>query len=264
MSRGGLISYFVYFPLNPFAFHFYQWFVSILSAMAIGMSKAGFVGIGVVPVVLMAHVLPTKASTGVILPMLMIGDMVSVILFHRHAIWRYVLYLLPAAVVGVMCGAWLMSRIPSSVFGHVLGGLILLIAGLMLLLRFFRNQVARIAQHPGVAFPSGWLAGVTTMLANISGPLMTVYLLACKLPKMQFVGTLSWFFFLLNLSKLPFSAGMGFVNRESLFLNLLLAPFVLFGAWLGRRLLPAFSQSAFEMMLLLLTFAGGAQLMITG
>jgi len=232
--------------------------------MSIGMSKAGFVGIGVIPVVLMAHLLPAKASTGVILPMLMIGDTISVILFHRHAIWRHVLSLLPAAVVGVVCGAWLMSRIPFSVFGHVLGGLILLIAGLMLLTRFFGNQMARIAQYPGVAFASGWLAGVATMLANISGPLMTVYLLACKLPKMQLVGTLSWFFFILNMSKLPFSSGMGFVNRESLCLNLLLAPFVLFGAWLGRRLLSAFSQSAFERMLLLLTVAGGVQLLITG
>ncbi len=196
--------------------------------------------------------------------MLMIGDIVSVVLFRRHTIWRHVLCLLPAAIAGVICGAWLMSYIPSSIFGHVLGGLILSITGLMLLPRFFGHQLARIAQHPGVAIPSGWLAGVTTMLANVSGPLMTVYLLACKLPKMQFVGTLAWFYFLLNLSKLPFSVGMGLINRESLFLNLVMVPFVLAGVWLGRRLLAAFSQTAFEMMLLLFTFAGGLQLLITG
>ena len=224
------------------------------------MSKAGFIGVGIVPVVIMAHLLPAKASTGVILPMFIAADIVAVTLFRRHALWPYVFRLLPAAVAGVFCGAWLMNRIPSPIFGHILGGLILAITGLMLLQRVLGQRLLRLAKHPGIALPTGWLAGVTTMMANSSGPLMTVYLLACKLPKMEFVGTLAWFFFLLNLSKLPFSVGMGLVNKESLLLNLVLVPFVLMGVWLGRRLLGLFNQSVFEMMILLLTLGGGLEL----
>ena len=64
-------------------------------------------------------------------------------------------------------------------------------------------------EHPGIAWPFSWLAGSTTMIANAAGPVMTIYLLACRLPKFEFVGTAAWFFFAINLLKVPFSASLG-------------------------------------------------------
>ena len=79
----------------------------------------------------------------------------------------------------------------------------------------------------------GVLAGFTTLVANAAGPLMAIYLLAMRLPKMEFVGTGAVFFMLLNLFKVPFMVNLGLIDAQSFKLNLLLAPAVFIGAWRG-------------------------------
>lgn len=44
----------------------------------------------------------------------------------------------------------------------------------------------------------GALAGATTMLANAAGPVMTIYLLAARLAKYEFMGASAWFYCLTN------------------------------------------------------------------
>jgi hypothetical protein len=45
-----------------------------------------------------------------------------------------------------------------------------------------------------------------------------------RLPKTEFIGTGAWFFLLVNLIKVPFSADLGLINPMSLKLNLLRPP----------------------------------------
>ena len=59
--------------------------------------------------------------------------------------------------------------------------------------------------HPLLAAVTGVSAGFTTMVANAAGPIMIMYLLAMRLPKLVFMGTSAWYFFVLNLFKVPFS-----------------------------------------------------------
>jgi len=66
----------------------------------------------------------------------------------------------------------------------------------------------------------GMTAGVTTMLANAAGPVMTAYLLAMRLPKHEFIGTGAWYFLMINCLKVPFSMNLGFINPMSLKINL--------------------------------------------
>ncbi len=237
-----------------------QWLLAALAAMCIGLSKAGFGGVAMISILLMTQVLPARESTGAILPMLIIADVFAVSVYHQHADHRLVLRLMVPAVIGIVCGWLLMPHIPAEGFGRVIGWLTLALIGLVLLQKLAPRVIRLAGESRGVAWPFGWMAGVTTMLANAAGPVMAIYLLACKLPKMAFVGTSAWFFFAVNLTKVPFSASLGLINATSLTMNLCLAPVVIGSVFLGRWLLGKVSQSAFEWLMIAFSLAGALRL----
>jgi uncharacterized membrane protein YfcA len=107
----------------------------------------------------------------------------------------------------------------------------------------------------------GVLAGFTTLVANAAGPLMALYLLAMRLPKMEFVGTGAVFFLLLNLFKVPFMVNLGLITTDSFGVNLALAPAVWLGAWAGRKLLRRLNQQLFENLALGLAAVAGLKLL---
>lgn len=239
----------------------WQWFVAALAALCIGFGKAGFGGVGMLAVLLMTQVLPPRESTGAILPMLIMADVFAVVIYRQHANARLVIKLLPPAVVGIVCGWWLIPRIPAGEFGPLIGWLTLALIVLVMLQKF-TPMVRVAAEHPGLAAPFGWLAGVTTMLANAAGPVMAIYLLARRLPKMEFVGTAAWFFFVVNVVKVPFSAHRGLINISSLSLNLWLFPAVVAGIFIGRWLLGKTNQAVFEWLMIIFSVIGALRLIM--
>lgn len=241
-----------------------QWICAVIAALCVGLSKAGFGGISMIFILLMAQILPARESTGAVLPMLILADIFAVAAFRRHANGRLVLRMLPPAVVGIVCGWLLIPAIPAEAFGRVIGWLTLGLIGLMLVLKLRPQMVSVAAQGRGFAWPFGWVAGVTTMIANAAGPVMTMYLLACRLPKMEFVGTAAWFFFTVNVLKVPFSVSLGLINPKSLILNLWLAPVVVAGIFLGRWLLGKINQNVFEWLMIVFSLLGALRLILVG
>ena len=118
------------------------------------------------------------------------------------------------------------------------------------------------AQGAWFAPMMGVLAGFTTLVANAAGPLMALYLLAMRLPKMEFVGTGAVFFLLLNLFKVPFMVNLGLITTDSFGVNLALAPAVWLGAWAGRKLLRRLNQKLFENLALGLAAVAGLHLVL--
>jgi uncharacterized membrane protein YfcA len=108
--------------------------------------------------------------------------------------------------------------------------------------------------RPWLAPLTGITAGFTTMVANASGPVMVLYLLSMRLPKIVFVGTAAWYFFALNVFKVPFSASLGLINPSSLGAALWLGPFAVIGALIGRPIVERLNQRLFELAALALTF----------
>ena len=237
-----------------------EWALSVFAAISIGMAKAGFGGLGMLAILIMARVLPPRESTGAILPMLILADIFAVHTYRAHAKGILVLKMIPPALVGIICGWLLMPHIPTQAFGRFIGWLTLALVLLVLVQKFAPRWTNFAVEHPGIAWPFGWLAGSTTMLANAAGPVMTVYLLACRLPKFEFVGTAAWFFFVVNLLKVPFSASLGLINGASLALNLLLAPGVVAGIFAGRWLLGKINQAVFEWLMIIFSLLGALRL----
>ncbi len=240
----------------------WQWAASALAALCIGLSKGGFGGFAIPAILIMAQILPARASTGAILPMLILGDVFAVRIYNKYSDGRLVVRLLPAAIAGVIAGWLLMPHISAASFGRVIGWLTLGFVAFAIAQQI-RPRVTEFAtKHPGLSLPFGFLAGVTTMLANAAGPIMTIYLLACRLPKMNFVGTAAWFFFTINLVKVPFSLSLGLINFSSLSLNLALAPVVIAGVFLARALLGKVDQKAFEWLMIAMALAGAIKLVL--
>jgi uncharacterized membrane protein YfcA len=108
----------------------------------------------------------------------------------------------------------------------------------------------------------GTLAGFTTMVANAGGPVMSLYLLAARFPVQQFLGTAAWFFLAVNVAKTPFSVALGLISPGSLLLDALLAPAVVVGALVGRRVARRIDQAVFERLVLILTVVSAGYLLL--
>lgn len=237
----------------------WQWTLAVLAALIVGISKSGIGGLGMLAVVIFAQLMPAKQATGVVLPLLCFGDIVATAVYRKHAKWHHIGRLFPWTAVGVLIGYFAMDLITERQ-ARVLIGVIVLALAVMHLAR--RRLSGHEAEHGAWFAPTiGVLAGFTTLVANAAGPLMVVYMLAMRLPKMDFVGTGAVFFLLINLFKVPFMLHLGLINAESFALNLWLAPVVLVGAWTGRKLVLKIDQRAFENLALGLSIVAGLRLL---
>ncbi|MFT3782463.1 MAG: sulfite exporter TauE/SafE family protein [Nibricoccus sp.] len=247
-------------------FSTWQWVLAALAAMLVGISKGGINGLGFMPVILFAQILPsTKQSSGFVLPLLIFGDLVAVLSYRRHTQWSYLWKLFPWTAAGVIMGYFAMGRINDKQAAHLIGAIVM---GLVIL-HLWRRRQAKLA-GPDAPQDHGWwfapmigvLAGFTTLVANAAGPLMALFLLAMRLPKMEYVGTGAVFFMLLNWFKVPFMVNLGLITTNSFKFNLLLAPAVLIGTLLGRWMLNKINQRLFENLALGLSAVGAVRLLM--
>ena len=239
-----------------------QWLLSIGAALCIGLTKAGFGGFGLLFVSFMAMILPAKESTGAVLPLLLAADLMAVRGFRHHADWKEIRALLPATIPGLIAGWWLLDTVPGPIFGQVLGWMILAMMALVVWQRLDRRILGAVMRHRGLAAFSGFLAGISTMMANAGGPAMTFHLMARRFDKMSFVGTCAWFFFITNIIKVPFSVSLGLISHSSLVLDFCLLPAVGAGFLLGKAVLGKIPQAPFEWILVATATASAIRLIV--
>ncbi len=252
----------------------WQWALAALGAFIAGLSKTGVAGLGILCVAVFANLLPARQATGLVLLLLIFGDVFAAASYRRHTVWRHLWRLFPWAAVGVGLGTVALGRLNDPEVRRLVGGIVIALFALHLWRR--KQGGASAEAEPANAGPDAWLertprwfapavgvlAGFTTQVANAAGPIMILYLLAMRLPKMEFVGTGAVFFLCLNLFKAPFMIGLGLINPASLRTSLLLAPAVIAGAFAGRWVLRRIDQAWFEMIALGLTLAAGVKLLL--
>ncbi|RSO06082.1 hypothetical protein DMH18_28535 [Streptomyces sp. WAC 06783] len=257
----------------------------VAAALLVGVSKTAVSGVGAISVALFAAVLPAKQSTGALLPLLLVGDVLAVSAYRRHADWPALLRLLPSVAVGVLLGAVFVARVDDAVMRRTIGVLLLTIVAHYLWQRR-RTRTAsggsdttgapqgRTDTECGTASPSaaartqhgralafGLVAGFATMVANAGGPAMSLYLLSAGFTMLGFLGTAAWFFLIVNLVKLPFSVGLGLIDTDALVLDALLVLAVPVGAFLGRAAVHRIDQALFERLVLVFTTLSSVNLL---
>jgi hypothetical protein len=237
-----------------------DWALLLVAAVGVGVSKSGLSGIGMVHVLIFAFVFGGRVSTGILLPLLIVGDVCAVRLVGRDVLWANVRRLLPPALAGVAVGWLLLGRLEEQAFKPLIGGIILALS-VGQLMRMWRPELfARVPHTTWFVWMMGTLAGVTTMLANAAGPIVALYLLAISLPKTQLVATAAWFFLIVNCVKVPLSANLGLIGPTTLAINLLLSPCVVVGLVVGRWIVARIPQRAFDSLILAFTAAGALRL----
>jgi uncharacterized membrane protein YfcA len=239
-----------------------QWLLAVAAAAGIGISKSGFAGVGLFHVIVFAFLFGARESTGILLPMLIAGDVGAVLAFRRHARWDYLLRIIPPTAVGVIGGATLMSQLDDRTFRPVIGWIVIALAVLQAARMLRPGWFAQVPHARSFAWAMGMAAGASSMLANAAGPVATIYFLAVALPKWELVGTSAWFFLLMNVFKLPFSIGLGLAQVSTLPLIVVLAPAIAAGLFLGSWLTHRVPQRLFDG--LLLAFAALAALRLVG
>lgn len=217
-----------------------QWLTISIAALSIGMSKTGVQGIMLMIVPFMALAFGAKESTGVILPMLCMADIIAVAYYKRIADWKIVAKLLPTAILGFFLAIGVDNMIPAGQFRQLMGWTLMLALIIMIWSEIFGKE-NRWMRKWWYAAIFGLLGGFTTMIGNAAGPVMSVYLLSMRKEKMEYIGINAWFFLVVNLLKVPLQAFVwDNITWQSFSLNLLMLPVIGIGAWLGIKIVKLF------------------------
>ncbi|KPC83262.1 MULTISPECIES: sulfite exporter TauE/SafE family protein [Streptomyces] len=249
------------------------WQLAALAAAStlVGFSKTAVSGANTISLAVFAAVLPARESTGVLLPILIAGDILAVLVYRRHAHWPTLLRLFPAVAAGVVAGTVFMVWADDAAVRTSIGAILLFMAGVTVWRRRARPEPASEQQDEDrptrggrlKARSYGVLGGFTTMVANAGGPVMSLYLLSAGFRKLGFLGTSAWFFLIVNTSKVPFSVGLGLIDARSLLLDAALVLFVIPGAYLGRVCVGRIDQRLFDRIVIGATVLGGLQLLLS-
>jgi len=238
-----------------FVFSYFNWGLILLSAFFIGLSKAGLRGIDMMNVTIMAIVFGSKASTGIVLPLLCVADIVAVFYYHRHAQWKHFWKLIPWMAIGILVGVYVGKDMNEALFRKIMAIIIITTVFIMVGLEIRKNQV--IPTNKLFVANMGLAAGFTTMLGNLAGAFSNIYFLAMRMPKNDFIGTASWVFLVINLFKLPFQIFFWKnITPESLYTDLLLLPSVLIGFWIGVKIVSKIKEDNYRKVVIVLTFLG--------
>lgn len=243
------MDFFLQFNLSGF-----EWMVLALSALAIGLSKTGLSGLGTMFVPVMAAVFGGKASSGIVLPMLVMADVFAVVYYRRHAEWPVLMKLLPWAFVGIFIGTFTSQHIDDEAFKQIMGVIIVLSVGIMIWQETRTEYL--VPNHWAFAALMGLAAGYTTMVGNLAGAVTSLYLLSMRLPKNNFIGTGAWFYLAINVFKLPFHIfSWKTISWESLKLDLAVFPIIAAGALLGIVITRYLSESLYRKFVIGMTLA---------
>lgn len=239
-----------------------QWTVLMLSALCIGMSKTGVQGIMLLIVPYMAMAFGAKESTGVILPMLCMADIIAVAYYKRIADWKVVAKLLPTAVLGFFVAIFVDKLIPAQGFRQLMGWTLALAMAVMIWSEIFGKENRWMRKWWYSAF-FGLLGGFTTMIGNAAGPVMSVYLLSMRKEKLEYIGINAWFFLVVNLLKVPFQIlAWDNITWNTFSVNLLMLPMIGLGALLGIRLVKLFPEKAFRMFIQVVTILSVVMMLV--
>ena len=250
-----------------------QWSVLSVTVIAItiflyGVSKTAMPVAGVLAGPLLAAVLTPTVASAFALPLLLVGDLYALALYRSNVDWRLILRLIPGVLAGLLATAFLFSVLTATALSRILGVLIL-VSVILEIARKARNLSSELpADAPLVrsvkATFFGVLAGMTSMAANAGGTAMSLYLINMRVSPFTFMGTSAWFFFFINISKVPILINLDLLTGETLAAGVWFIPVIVAGAAVGSFIFGYMSREWFYWIALVLSAMAGLWLLIVG
>lgn len=202
--------------------------------MLTGISKSAFAGaLGVFSVPLLMLKLPATEAIALMLPILIIGDMLSVRSFWGKWDKRLLLPLIPGAIVGVLIAYLIIDFINAEYLQLIVAAICILFA--LRNLFFVKTKMAFLNNRIGGLFMS-MFSGMTSSLVHAGGPPIIIYFSAIGLTPAKFVGTAAVFFAMLNVFKLVGALSFGVLSGATALTALMFFPLAFIGNWLGVKI----------------------------
>ena len=227
--------------------------IILLVGLLSGMSKTGIHGAGMLSVPLLAIVFGGQQSSGVMLPILLLADIIGVWYYHRHASYKHLKALVPWATAGIIGGTIVGKFINDQAFRLIMASTIVISVFIMLWLKKGSHK-EEIPHNKWFAAGTGIAGGFTSMVGNLAGSVMAIYFLAVRLPKNIFIGTTAWFFLIINWLKVPphvFSWHT--INANTALLALATLPAIIVGAMIGISIVRKISEASYRNFITLMT-----------
>ena len=216
------------------------------------MSKTGIHGAGMMAVPLLALVFGGQLSSGILLPILCLADIIGVWYYHRHASWYHLRKLFPWAALGTVLGTIVGGNIDDDTFKLVMAVIIFISVFIMIWLE--RGRREQVPDFKWFAALTGVGAGFTSMIGNLATSVVAIYFLAMRLPKNAFIGTAAWFFLVLNWFKVPFHIfTWKTITWNTFLLDLATLPFIAVGAFFGIVIVRKIRDRAYRWFIIAMT-----------
>jgi len=229
--------------------------LGLLAAFVLGLSKAGLKGLGTVAVGIAVLAWDAKASTGILLPLLVLADIIAVAYYHKNVDWGYLKKFLPAAFAGVIIAVFVGKDLPDLYFKYSMG--IIILIGLAWIIYREYTTLPSIPNNWPFAGSMGIATGFATMIGNLAGAFTNIFFLAMRMDKLSMIGTIAVFFFITNLFKVPFHIWIWeTITMDTIMLNLKLAPAIVLGFIIGAKVITYFSESFYRYFLIVMTGIG--------
>jgi hypothetical protein len=228
--------------------------VALIGVCLLGISKGGFLGLGVMALPLMSLFVPPLQAAAIILPTAIAQDCLTLWVYRREwSAWN-IKIMLPSMFAGMFV-AWMLAASLSAAHIRLAIGLI---AALFVLRHWMAQRFERWLPKPsvGTGIVFGAIGGVTTMLANAGGPAWQIHLLPQKIEKLPYIGTVSILFAASNVVKVPGFFTLGYLTRDNILVGLTLVPIAILanfaGIWMVRRVSTAmFFRIAYVLMFII-------------
>ena len=243
--------------------------IGIVAAVVVGLSKTALPGAGLLSVPLVAMIVEGRLIAGASLPLLLVADVFAVSWYRHHTRWDLLRPITAWVGVGFALGISFYVAVADSLrVIDVAIGVIVLVMVAIQLWRMWRRHPPKPATPQDAAL-YGTAGGFTTFVSNSAGPVVNTYLVGLGLGKEEQVGTSAWFYFAVNLAKIPFYLALGaltdggsFFTGETLLWNVAMVPAIVAGVYLGRAVFRHIPQQTFVVLVLVLSAAGGIKLLI--
>jgi Predicted permeases len=247
--------------IHIFNLSLWQWFWVIIAAFLVGFSKTGINGL-IMPVIpIIASVFGGKESTGIILPILLVGDVFALYYYKRHGEWNDIRKLLPWTLVGLILGAIVGNYINDKQFKTIIS-ILVIVCLIILVYMEKKGEEFKVPRRTWFYALTGIISGFASMIGNAAGPIFSIYLLAMDFKKNDYMGTTAWFFFIINLTKLPLQILFWHnISFKTVILTVGVLPAIAIGALLGAIIIKKLNEKPFRRIIIGMTAIAAVRLL---
>ena len=209
-----------------------------------GLSKLGIPAALVFSPIL-ASVYGGKASAGIIIIPVIVSDLIVMYLYRKDVEKKVLFKILPLTILGIIVAVIFGNNISDEIFKK----------STLTLLKSLKIDFSKLS------FLFGFLGGIAAFIGNVSGPMMSIYLLNIKMDRDKFYGTRTWFYFIVNIIKATlYVLVLNNIHLETFKLTSVAIPFVFVGVFAGKYFVEKMNQNVFEKFILIVSLISGLKL----